>query len=249
MFPYKVDNPRAGPAFGTAGIIALNALVWVGLQGAGDEKQLVSSLCDWGLIAGRLTGHVASGATLALGEGASCTVGSTPAWITPLTSMFMHGGWFHLLGNMWFLWLFGPNIEDAMGSLRYIAFYVLVGLLAAAGQVLSDPSSPLPMVGASGAISGVMGAYLVLFPQVRVHMWIFLAIFITKTTVPAWAMLLYWFALQVIDANVGAVEPAGGGVAFTAHIAGFVSGALLVLLFRDRERLQGRDGLSSGWSA
>ncbi|HUJ01234.1 MAG TPA: rhomboid family intramembrane serine protease [Usitatibacter sp.] len=245
MFPYRVDNPRVGPAFATATLIALNALVWVVAQGAGEERTLAASVCDFGLVPARLSGHLAAGSTIALGEGASCTVGSISPWITPLTSMFMHGSWFHILGNMWFLWLFGRNVEDAMGSVRFAYFYLLIGLVAAMGQALADPASALPMVGASGAISGVMGAYIVLFPQVRVHMWIFLGIFATRATVPAWVMLGYWFAMQVIGANVSALQAEGGGVAFTAHASGFVAGALLVLLFRSRGRLARRESLLS----
>src|SRR5690606_5250596 len=120
------------------------------------------------------------------------------AWYTPLTSMFMHGGWLHLLGNMWFLWLFGNNVEDSMGRMRYVLFYLLCGLTAAATQTFLNPSSPIPMVGASGAISGVMGAYVLLYPRVRVHLLLVLVIFITTISLPAWVMLGYWFLLQLL---------------------------------------------------
>jgi len=234
MFPYRVDNPRSTPAIATWTIIALNVLVWVFVEGMGDQKALLGNLCNLGLIPARLFGHVLPGSTIDLGEHVSCAVGSAPAWLTVFSSMFMHGGWFHLIGNMWFLWLFGPNVEDVMGAGRYTVFYLLAGLAAAAGQVIADPASTLPMVGASGAISGIMGAYMVLFPTVRVHLWIFLGIFATRVNVPAWVMLGYWFVLQVLGANVSALEAEGGGVAFIAHTAGFIAGALLVLVLRRR---------------
>ena len=135
-----------------------------------------------------------------LGPAATCVLGVQSHWFTPLTSMFLHGGWFHLIGNMWFLWLFGNNVEDSMGRFRYAAFYLLCGLAAAATQTLLSPSSVVPMVGASGAISGVMGAYVVLYPRVRVHMLVVLFVFITRIAVPAYVMLGYWFLLQLLAA-------------------------------------------------
>ncbi len=122
-------------------------------------------------------------------------------WYPPLTSMFLHGGWLHLIGNMWFLWLFGNNVEDSMGRVRYLAFYLLCGLAAAATQTFMNPSSIVPMVGASGAIGGVMGAYVILYPRVRVHMLVFLFIFITRIVVPAYLMLGYWFLLQLLGGS------------------------------------------------
>jgi membrane associated rhomboid family serine protease len=146
--------------------------------------------------------------------------------------MFMHGGWLHLLGNMWFLWLFGNNVEDSMGRMRYVLFYLLCGLTAAATQTFLNPSSPIPMVGASGAISGVMGAYVLLYPRVRVHLLLVLVIFITTISLPAWAMLGYWFLLQLLGGAAAAGQE--GGVAFWAHVGGFAAGAALIPLFKDR---------------
>jgi membrane associated rhomboid family serine protease len=160
-------------------------------------------------------------------------LGDERTWFTPLTSMFLHGGWFHLIGNMWFLWVFGNNVEDSMGHVRYLAFYLLCGIAAAAAQTFMNPSSAIPMVGASGAISGVMGAYIVLYPRVRVHMLVILAIFITRIVVPAYLMLGYWFLLQLIGGGLsGSAE---GGVAFWAHAGGFIAGALLIQIFKDPE--------------
>ena len=203
MFPYRVDNPRIAGAPATWAIIALNVLVWVVVEGMGADA---NQLCSLGLIPSALLGHLAPGATVPLGQGLSCSVGSIPAWLTPLTSMFMHGGWFHLIGNMWFLWLFGPNVEDIMGSARYAGFYLLAGLAAAAAQVLADPHSTLPMVGASGAISGVMGAYVVLFPRVRVHILVFLGIFLRSMASPR----TYWtFEDTLTQIGLG-VDPGRG---------------------------------------
>src|SRR4051794_230913 len=147
-----------------------------------------------------------------------------------LTSMFLHGGWLHLIGNMWFLWLFGNNVEDSMGHARYLAFYLLAGIAAAAVQTYMNPSSVIPMVGASGAISGIMGAYIVLYPRVRVHMLVVLVIFVTRIVVPAYVMLGYWFLLQLLG---GSAATGTGGVAFWAHVGGFLAGALLISLFKD----------------
>jgi membrane associated rhomboid family serine protease len=245
MFPYRVENPRLGPAIATLAIMALNLLVWIVVEGMGANAGMPNTVCTLGLIPSALVGHLLPGTVIPLGQGVSCTLGSVPAWVTPLTSMFMHGGWFHLIGNMWFLWLFGPNVEDVMGHGRYAVFYLLAGLAAAAAQVLSDPNSTLPMVGASGAISGVMGAYVILFPRVRVHLLIVLVIFITRVTVPAYVMLGYWFLLQVLGGSVNALQAQGGGVAFFAHVGGFLTGALLVSVFKNPALLARREELLS----
>jgi membrane associated rhomboid family serine protease len=146
--------------------------------------------------------------------------------------MFMHGGWFHLIGNMWFLWIFGNNVEDSMGHLRFAVFYLLCGLAAAAGQILADPDSVVPMVGASGAIGGVMGAYIVLFPRVNVHMLLILGFFVTTIAVPAVFMLGYWLLLQLVG-GFFAIGAESGGTAFWAHVGGFTAGTVLVFLFRN----------------
>jgi membrane associated rhomboid family serine protease len=146
--------------------------------------------------------------------------------------MFMHGSWMHIIGNMWFLWIFGDNVEDSMGSVRFTIFYLLSGFAAAAAQIISGPSSLVPMVGASGAIGGVMGAYIVLYPRVKVHMLVFIMIF----RVPAIAMLGYWMVMQVLG-GVSSIGASGGGTAFWAHVGGFAAGAILVLIFKDEELL------------
>jgi membrane associated rhomboid family serine protease len=236
MFPYKDDNPTYLTPVITVGVVVVNVLVWFLVQGAGSERALAESVCELGLIPGDLLGRLPEGHELPLGQDMVCVTTGTPAWHTVVTSMFLHGGWFHLLGNMWFLWVFGNNIEDAMGHGRFVVFYLVCGLLAAAAQVASHPSSPIPMVGASGAISGVMGAYLVLYPRVRVHTIVFLGILLTRVTLPAWMMLLYWVFLQMLGSLPAlAGAQAGGGVAFLAHLGGFVAGVGLIKLFAKRE--------------
>jgi membrane associated rhomboid family serine protease len=177
-----------------------------------------------------------AGSRIALGPELYCPVETSTAWTNIVSSMFMHGGWFHLIGNMWFLWIFGNNVEDAMGHVRFVIFYLLCGLAAAGLQIAFNPGSPVPMVGASGAIGGVMGAYIVLYPRVHVHMLIFLGFFITTFAVPAVVMLGYWIVIQLLG-GFGSLGATGGGVAFWAHVGGFVAGAVLVYVFRDRKLL------------
>jgi rhomboid family protein len=233
MFPYRDDNPTLRTPVVTIGVIALNTAVWVLVQGMGADPALTRSVCELGLIPGELLHRIPAGTAVPLGPGASCVVGYGATWLTPLSSMFLHGSWFHLIGNMWFLWLFGDNIEDSMGRVRYALFYLLSGLGAAATQTLLTPTSAIPMIGASGAISGVMGAYVILYPTVQVHMLVVLVVFITRIVVPAYLMLGYWFLLQLLQgaATLGST----GGVAFWAHVGGFIAGAGLIFLFRDPE--------------
>ncbi|TLY47929.1 MAG: rhomboid family intramembrane serine protease, partial [Gemmatimonadetes bacterium] len=162
------------------------------------------------------------GTAVPVGPQMHCVIPAVPHWWTLLSSMFMHGGWFHLITNMWFFWVFGNNIEDSMGHGRFVVFYLLCGLAAAATQVLISPNSAVPMVGASGAISGVMGAYVLLYPRVRVHTLIFLGFFVTTVTLPAYVILGYWFLLQ------------------WAHVGGFVAGMLLIKVFANPEFLERR---------
>jgi membrane associated rhomboid family serine protease len=230
MFPYRDDNPTIGTPFVTLLFIVANAAVWVLVQGAGMEPGLSRSVCELGLIPGEFLGRVVEGTTVRLGPTTACVLGAERSWYTPLTSMFLHGGWLHLIGNMWFLWLFGNNVEDSLGHGRYLAFYLLSGVAAAAVQTYMNPASVIPMVGASGAISGIMGAYVVLYPRVRVHMLVVLVIFVTRIVVPAYLMLGYWFLLQLLGGSAASGE---GGVAFWAHTGGFLAGALLISLFKD----------------
>lgn len=236
MIPLRDENPTLRPPVVTVLLIVANAVVWLVAQGAGATGPLVASVCELGVIPAELTG-AGAGARIELAPGLYCQLTSEPAWHTLLTSMFSHGSWMHLIGNMWFLWIFGNNVEDSMGRGRFAIFYLLCGLVAAAAQIATDPASPAPMVGASGAIGGVMGAYVILYPRVAVDLLVFLGFFVTTVAVPAWLMLGYWFALQLLG-GLPQLEETGGGVAFWAHIGGFAAGVVLVFLFRNADLVE-----------
>jgi membrane associated rhomboid family serine protease len=234
MFPLKDENPTQFFPGVTIAIIVINVAVWLLVQHGGVGEGFLASLCTFGAIPADITGGLDPGEVIFLAADLPCRVGAL-GWGTVITSMFMHGGWMHLIGNMWFLWVFGNNIEDSMGHLRYIVFYLLCGVLAAGAHILSDPGSMVPTVGASGAISGVMGAYLVLYPKVRVQTLFFLFFFVRVIPLPAWVLLVEWLVIQVV-LGVGSMGAEGGGVAFWAHVGGFVAGIVLIKLF-DRPQL------------
>jgi membrane associated rhomboid family serine protease len=241
FFPYRDENPTELSPTVTVCIIAVNVVVWILFQGAGSAHALAASTCQWGLTPGEILRSLPPGVSTPLGQGYACVTTGHPNYLTVFTSMFLHGSWFHILGNMWFLWIFGNNIEDVMGHARYLVFYLLSGVAAAAAQTFSAPHSAIPMIGASGAISGVMGAYLILFPRVKVHTLLFLGFFFTTIAVPAYLMLVYWFLIQVLGglpALGGTAD--GGGVAFFAHVGGFASGVVLVKAFVREEFRGGR---------
>ena len=237
MIPYHDENKTLRTAFVTLGLVAACVVTWIVVQGAGAEVPLATSVCNLGLIPGELTGRLPPGARFPLTEELVCVTDPGAQYQNVLTSMFLHGGWMHLIGNMWFLWLFGNNVEDAMTRPRFLVFYLLCGLAAALLQVWADPRSGIPMVGASGAISGVMGAYLVLFPRVRVFTLLPLGFFITTGALPAWVMLLYWMFLQLVG-GLGSIGSEGGGVAFWAHVGGFLAGVVLVKMFVTRDHVE-----------
>jgi membrane associated rhomboid family serine protease len=163
------------------------------------------------------------------------------------TSMFLHAGWLHVLGNMWFLWIFGDNIEDILGHWKFLLFYLLCGVAAALAQYFFDPFSRIPVVGASGAIAGVMGAYMLKFPRARIVTFVFVFLFFTTIDIPAWAMLIYWFFLQLVggfDSIASSLYSRGGGTAFLAHVGGFLAGMALVFLLGTRQRYYRRRDLS-----
>lgn len=237
MIPYHDENETQRTAVVTLVLIALCVAAWVFVQGAGAALPLMTSVCNLGLIPGELLGTVPVGAGFAMDENLACVTDPGPQYLNVITSMFLHGGWMHLIGNMWFLWLFGNNIEDSMSRPRFIAFYLLCGVAAALGQVFAEPDSIIPMVGASGAISGVMGGYLVLYPRVRVFTFVTLGFFMTTVALPAWVMLLYWAGLQLFGGFTSSLAPESGGVAFWAHLGGFVAGVVLIKLFARRDKV------------
>jgi membrane associated rhomboid family serine protease len=237
MFPLRDENPTLSASWATLVLIAANGAAWFFVQGLGTEPALSHSVCTLGAIAGELLGTLPPGTQVQTGPNTVCVLTGDPNWITPLTSMFLHGGWFHLIGNLWFLAVFGDNVEDSMGAVRFVVFYLVCGLVAVAAQLLANPASPVPMVGASGAIGGVMGAYAILYPRVPVHMLVFLGFFFTRIVVPAYLLLGYWFLLQILG-GIPTVGGPGVGVAFWAHVGGFVAGVVLVFAFRDPQRVE-----------
>jgi membrane associated rhomboid family serine protease len=209
MIPLRDVIPSRTTPYITVTIILLNSLAWLFELSLG-ERELTQFLYVYGVVPAAFS------------------------WPTLITSMFLHGSWSHVIGNMWYLWIFGDNVEDRLGHGRFIVFYLLCGMAAAFGQIIMDPYSELPTIGASGAIAGVMGAYFVLYPHSRVLTlipWIFLQI----VEVPAIILLGFWFLMQFISAGAIAVTAnthGSGGVAFAAHVAGFIVGVLGVFVFR-----------------
>jgi membrane associated rhomboid family serine protease len=227
VFPLRDHNPTEIVPIFTVLIAGVTVIAWWLLQGAGlSEEALYNSVCVLGVVPADVTGAAVSSSPV-------CEVRSVGV-ASLFTSMFLHGSWGHLIGNLWFLWVFGNNIEDSMGHLRFVAFYLLTGLAAAGAQIVMAPGSPVPMVGASGAISGIMGAYLVLYPGIKIDTWIGFWII----QVPAWMMLGYWMLLQL----TGVLGPAavGGGVAYGAHLGGFLAGLLLIPVFRNKKLVEAK---------
>jgi membrane associated rhomboid family serine protease len=252
MIPISDENPTLRTPVMTWLILGAIFAVWFVVQGGGlpgTDLQLAKSVCNYGMIPGELTGRVPVGTTFwIVPNQLACQVDHDRInLLTPLTSMFLHGGWAHILGNAIFFWVFGNNVEDSMGPVRFLAFYLICGLVAAAAQVLLNPTSAAPTVGASGAISGVLGAYLVLYPKVRIHMLFIFIVFFKVFRIPAWIVLVYWFGIQVVTAYMTPMQGdgSGGGVAVWAHIGGFVSGMLLIKLFERRDFVAERNRIRS----
>ena len=239
MFPLRDENPTLLTPYVTIALIVMNVVAWLYVQGGGMSQELLAnSVCSFGAIPAELTGRTGEFSGIDLGPGAPpCHFGGL-TWGAVLTSMFMHGSWVHLIGNMWFLWLFGNNVEDSTGHLRFLLFYVLAGIAAAAAHVWTDFGSMIPIVGASGAISGVMGGYLLLYPRVRIQTLFVIVIFLRIIAVPAWIVLIYWFALQLLSGSMTA--PGMAGVAFWAHVGGFVAGVVLIKMFENRTLVEAR---------
>jgi len=220
FFPLKDDNPAHRPPIVTAVVIVICTLVWLWEISGG--QGLMQAVYQYGLIPNNFFG----------GDGPmGRTVIETSPTLTLFTSMFLHGGWMHLISNMWYLWIFGNNIEDELGHFKFLGFYLLCGLGAAFLQMILNPESVIPMVGASGAISGVLGAYLLLYPRTKILTLIFLGFFITTARISAVWFLGIWFGLQAFWA-FASTPGDGGGVAFWAHVGGFIAGMGLILVMR-----------------
>jgi membrane associated rhomboid family serine protease len=238
LIPISDDNPTFRTPWMTLALLAVTIAVWIAQQGAGlDAGVLAASVCNYGLVPAELTGLKPVGYQVPMGGQWVCEVDNYAInWLTPITSIFLHGSWAHLLGNCLYLWVFGNNVEDSMGRGRFLGFYLLCGVLAAAAQMVVDPGSPIPMVGASGAISGTLGGYLVLHPHAHVKTLIPILIFPWIVSVRAWVILIFWFLWQVLSGLpqlMSLRSEVSGGVAVWAHIGGFVAGVLLVRLFRN----------------
>ena len=205
LFPFRDHNPSERTPYVTWAILIANIAIFAGYFAmfSGDERMLAQFFYQWGLVP----------------ADASLT--------TFVTSMFLHGGLMHLGGNLLFLWVYGDNLEDQMGHLGFLLFYLISGFAAAGAQYMADPSSTVPMVGASGAIAGVMGGYLLLFPKARVDVLVFLVIFLRIIPIPAWIVLGAWFGMQLLQGSMTPTE--GGGVAYWAHAGGFVAGLLMAI--------------------
>ena len=218
--PYKDENPTEHTPYVVYALIAVNFAVWFFELAHGVPE----STFDYGAIPSWVLHGTRDGELVIDGRVIGWLHQEVPWPATVLTAMFMHGGWLHIIGNLWFLYIFGDNLEDRMGPVRFLVFYLLCGFAAAAAQILASPSSTVPMVGASGAIAGVMGGYLLLYPRAYVRcLWI-LIIFITRIRLPAWFLLGVWFLSQFF-------VPEQSGVAWMAHVGGFVCGLVLVKLF------------------
>ncbi len=218
MLPLHDDNPTTLRPYVTVGLIALCVLAFLWQLSLGPVGQRV--VYGLGMIPAVLLQNRSLAPELEL----------VPPAVTVLTSMFLHGGWAHLLGNMLYLWIFGNNVEDAMGHLRFLAFYLACGVAAAMAQALPAPESTVPMIGASGAVSGVLGAYLLLYPHARVLVAVPLGFYLHVVRLPAVLVLGLWFLIQLVSSLTA--PAGGGGVAFRAHLGGFVAGMALLPLFK-----------------
>jgi membrane associated rhomboid family serine protease len=222
MIPLHDDNPTEITPYITIGFISICVLVFF-WQLSLNQETLHLAIYSFGTIPALLFNVEPRPEEIAI----------VPVWATMFTSMFMHGGWMHLIGNMLYLWIFGNNVEDAMGHVRFIIFYFVCGIAAVMAQALPDTSSVVPMIGASGAISGVLGAYLLLYPHARVLVGIPFGFYLHTMKLPAGWVLVFWFVLQLVSSLMAGNQQ--GGVAFGAHIGGFVAGMMLVPLFKKKE--------------
>jgi len=218
LIPLRDENPSRSFPVVTIGLIVVNVLVFA-YEVSLDRNGLIAFVGTYGAVPGMITGQLPRP-----------TSAGFPSLLTLFTSMFLHGGFLHLLGNMWFLWIFGDNVEDAMGKARYLAFYFIGGLAAALSHVVTDIHSAMPMVGASGAIAAVLGSYMILYPRARVSTLFFLFFIIRIIYIPAFYFLAFWFLFQILASSWG------GQVAWFAHIGGFIAGVALTFVFAKKRR-------------
>jgi len=230
MIPIRDDTPRFSTPYATYFIIALNGLVFLFelSVGAQSHRALNSLMYQFGVVPRHFELALAGPSPYSLPQ----------LMLTILTSMFLHGGWLHIIFNMWFLWIFGDNIEDYLGHFLYMVFYLVCGFTASFSHILLNAGSNVPSVGASGAIAGVMGAYLILYPRARVLTLVPLIVFFTFWWLPAWVFLGYWFVLQFLSGTATSIADTSqsGGIAFWAHVGGFVSGIVLIKIMPERRR-------------
>ncbi|HYC07737.1 MAG TPA: rhomboid family intramembrane serine protease [Candidatus Binatia bacterium] len=239
MIPLRDENPTRKRSYITLGLILTCFAVFgyeLFVQATGGDDALDDLVTAWGVVPDKVTASFAAGQLFTL------------ATATLVTSLFLHASWLHVLGNMLYLWIFGNNIEDRFGHLRYLAFYLAAGIAAGLTQVAADPHSTVPLVGASGAIAGLLGAYLVLYPGARIESIVFLGFFYQLLRVPAVIVLGFWFVLQLIDGltSIGSTATSGGGVAVFAHIGGFGLGLLVGLAIRGAARVRRPAGGPAG---
>src|SRR6266851_1609543 len=224
MIPLRDDQPRYSTPYINSFLIGLNLLIFL-FESSLDPQSFKALVDQLGIVPAHLTALLSG----------SPRYSSLGIALPFFTSMFLHGSWMHVIGNMWFLYIFGDNVEDYLGHFKYLVFYLVAGILAMAAQVATDPVSRVPTLGASGAIAGVLGAYFILYPRARVLTWFFVFIIY----VPAWIILGYWFAFQFLSGAATSLVYEGrsvGGVAFWAHVGGFVAGAVMIKLFPARPR-------------
>ncbi len=219
FFPFRDDNPHNTTPLVTWALIAVCCVVFLWQQGL-DGRSAQLAMLAYGIIPADLFGNAQLDPIIA----------PLPAWMTIFTSMFLHGGWMHLGGNMLYLWIFGDNVEASMGRGRFLLFYLGCGAIAALTQSVAAPASTIPMVGASGAVAGVLGAYLILYPFANIRVFMWFIIFLTIINVPAWIVLGVWFLGQLI--SQASATSGQSGVAFLAHIGGFIAGVLLIFKMR-----------------
>lgn len=217
MIPIRDSNPTRSFPFVTVLLIVINIVLYLYEHALGENGVRVF-IASYALVPERLF------------HADTVVHGPVPAGVTIFTSMFLHGGLFHIAGNMLYLWIFGNNIEDAMGRMRFVAFYLVCGAIAALGHAILNTRSTVPMIGASGAISGVLGAYLLLYPKARVMTLFTLGFFVRMIEVPAMVVLVFWFVFQILNAIIASTD--GGGVAWFAHLGGFIAGMTLIGLFK-----------------